>query len=129
MQHIAGRGEHIEHGGEGLGVLTAQNACQRLALCRRGALVDDVDAFALAFVNRPRPAEDPRGAQGLKPCSAEKTLLDIVDGQSAAVAVARAGVELARAAIVAVAVAEFASLDLPRYHPLPPWRFAAPRTV
>ena len=82
VQRVAGRGEDLEHGGAGLGVLAAQDAQQRLALRRRGALVDDVHAFAFAFVDGAGPAEDPGGAQPVEPRRAVEAGLDVEHGET-----------------------------------------------
>jgi hypothetical protein len=116
VEGVAGRGEHLIDGGARLGVIAVQDAQQGLALLGRGAPVDDMQAFALALMDRTGPAEDARASEPVKPRRAVKALLNVEDRQAPAVAVRRQGVELARAAIIAIAVAELAPLDLPRDH-------------
>jgi hypothetical protein len=49
--------EYVEDCCAGLGILAAQDAQQRGALCLIGALVDHDCGFALAFMNGARPSE------------------------------------------------------------------------
>jgi hypothetical protein len=57
VHRLDGRGEHREHGRERVGVAAAHDRQQRIALRLAGALVDERGALALAFVDRPGPAE------------------------------------------------------------------------
>src|SRR6185312_16025930 len=78
-----------------------------------------MEAFALALMDRIRPAEDACASQPVKPRRAAKALLNVEDSQTPAVAVSWQSVELARAAIIAIAVAGLAPLDLPLDHGMP----------
>jgi hypothetical protein len=73
-------------------------------------------AFAFAFMNGTGPAENAGAAESVESGRAVKALLDIENRQPPAMAVGRKRVELAGAAIVAVAVAELPPLDLPFVH-------------
>src|SRR5918994_3108416 len=106
MQRFAGGREHGKDSGERLGILAAQDVRQGFALCRRGPFVDDVNAFALTLVNRAWPAENSGGSEPVEPGGPVETCFDVVDRQTAAVAVGRKRIELARAAIIAIAIAE-----------------------
>jgi hypothetical protein len=92
------------------------DAQQGLALLWRRTPVDNVPAFAFAFMDGAGPTEDAGRAQTVEPRRAVKALLDVEYRQPAAMPVRRQRVELAGAAIVAIAVAEFPPLDLPRDH-------------
>jgi hypothetical protein len=67
MHHLAGHRENLEDRGAGLGILAAQDAEQSLALFRRRALIDDVDALALAVMNGAGPAKDAGAFQPVEP--------------------------------------------------------------
>jgi len=121
VESIAGRGEHLEDGRAGLRVLAAQNAQERCALSGRCAAVNDMDAFAFAFMDRPGPAKDAARTESVEPRRAVITLLDVEHGKAMAMAMGRQRVELAGAAIVAIAVTELLALDFP-------WRHDWPRT-
>ena len=71
-------------------------------------------------MNGAGPAENAGGPESVKPRRAMETFFDFVDGQSAAVAMSRKRIELAGAAVIAIAIAEFAPLDLPRGHHMSP---------
>src|SRR5438552_3176693 len=75
----------------------------------------------MALVNGTRPAKDARCPQPVEPRGAVEALLDVEHCETAAVSVRRQGVELARTAIGAVAVAELAAFDLPRGHACKPF--------
>ena len=113
VQRVAGRGEDLEHRGAGIGVLAPQDAQQRRALLGRGAPVNDMHALAVALVDGPWPAKDPGGSQPVEPRRPVEAGLDVEHGETPAMAVGRQRIELAWAAIVAIAVAEFAPFDLP----------------
>src|SRR6187397_727761 len=91
----------------------------RASRCSGVARVDDMEAFALALMDRTRPAEDACASQPVEPRRAVKALLNVEDSQTPAVAVSWQSVELARAAIIAIAVAELTPLDLPPDHGRP----------
>jgi hypothetical protein len=91
-----------------------QDAQQGLALLWRRTPVDNVPAFA--FEDGAGPTEDAGGAETVEPRRAVKALLDVEYREPAAMPVRRQRVELVGAAIVAIAAAEFPSLDLPRDH-------------
>jgi len=55
MHFLKGSREHLPHSGARFGVLTAQNAKQRLALFGICSLIEDDEGLAFALVNRPRP--------------------------------------------------------------------------
>jgi hypothetical protein len=117
VQRFAGGCEDLKHGGAGLGVVAPQDVSQSLALLGSGPLVDDVQALATGLVNRSRPAEYARRPQAVEPDRAVKARLNVVDGKPAAIAVGRQRIELAGAAIVAIAIAEFGAPNLPFDHP------------
>src|SRR4029078_2188805 len=78
-----------------------------------------MEAFPPLLMERIRPAEDACASQPVEPRRAAKALLNVEDSQTPAVAVSWQSVELARAAIIAIAVAELAPLDLPLDHGMP----------
>jgi hypothetical protein len=67
-------------------------------------------------MNGTGPPENASAAEPIELRRAVKALLDVEYRQSPAVAVGRKRVELAGAAVIAVAVAEFPPLDLPFDH-------------
>src|SRR5262249_10351255 len=99
VQHVAGGGEDLEHGGAGLGVLAVQDGAQRAALRRRGVLVDDVEALAAAEMDRSRPAEYGGSAQAVEARRTVIALFDLEHGEPAAMPLRRQRVELARTAV------------------------------
>src|SRR5262245_63505281 len=78
-----------------------------------------MQTFAHALTYRTLPAEDACASQPVEPRRAVKALLNVENSQAPAVAVRRQSVELARAAIIAITVAELAPLDLPLDHGMP----------
>ena len=94
----------MEDGGEGL------------ALRGIRTLVDDRLHLAVALEDRAWPGIEQGSAQPVERHLAEMSLVDAHDLEAAAVAVGRARFELARAAVVAVAVAELDALDVPVDH-------------
>ncbi len=116
VQDIAGGGENAEHGGAGLAVLAPEDAPEAGPLLRGGTAVDHVHAFALALVNGTGPAEDACSLEPVEPGRAVEALLDVEHGQPATVAMRGERVELAGAAVGAIAVAELAAFDLPGGH-------------
>src|SRR2546430_12766855 len=77
------------------------------------AFVDHHRRFALAFVNGPRPAEDSHELQPIERGRPVMAALDLEPAHRLAMAVCGQSVELAGAAIGAVAVDELTPLDCP----------------
>src|SRR5262249_29795178 len=65
VQQVARRAKDLEHRRPRLGILTLQDADQSVALLRYRAPVDDLQSFALAFMDRARPAKDRRRTQAV----------------------------------------------------------------
>jgi hypothetical protein len=108
-----GTGKDLEHRGAGLGILTAEDAQQGFALWRARAPVDDDAGFPVAFVDGARPRQDERRAQPVEPRRAVVSFVDLHADDGPTVAVGRQGVELARTAIGAIAVAELPAFEHP----------------
>ena len=89
---------------------------ESLALRGVRTLVDDRLHLALALEDRAWPGIEQRGAEPVQGHVAEMALVDSHDLEAAAVAMGRSGFELARAAVVAVAVAELDAFHVPVDH-------------
>jgi len=111
MYLLQGGREYAEDCCAGLGILAAQDAQQRGALCLTGALVDHDRGFALAFMNGARPAEYSYELEAIELGRAVMTLLDFEPSDGLAMSVRRQSVELAGTAVGAVAINELTSLD------------------
>src|SRR5262249_29517739 len=105
--------EHVEDGRPGLCILAAEDTQQRCALRLRRALIDHHCRFALALVDRARPAEDPYEFQAIEPGRSVVTLLDLEAANGLAISMRWQSVELAGAAVGAVAVDELTPFDRP----------------
>src|SRR5215472_1509109 len=83
-----------------------------------GTAVDDHLHRAVALVDRPRILQQQHRAQTVEANRAEMPLFDVEAEKSLAIALRRQRVELTRAAIGAVTVAQFRPLDAPfgRHH-------------
>src|SRR5258708_14242064 len=103
MHLVAHRHEDLEEGGAGLGVLTRHDLEERLALFRRGALVDDGLDFAMAHVDRARPGGGRGQAQAVEFHLAIMAFIDLYADRRAASAIGGRGIELAGATIKAIA--------------------------
>ncbi len=93
---------------------------QRLTLLLVSALVDNRLHRTVAFEHRPRPSVEEAVAKAIKRDAAEVATFDPAHLEASAIAVAGAALELARAAVIAVAVAERDSLYAPIDHGLEP---------
>src|SRR5262249_1162495 len=93
--------------------LTGEDAQQRRPLRLGGALVDHHRCFALALVYRAWPAEDSHELQAVELGRAVVTLLDLESPDRLAMSVRGQSVELAGAAVGAIAVDELTPLDRP----------------
>src|SRR5262245_40222581 len=113
VQFVQRGREYVEDRLPGLGVLTGEDAQQRRPLRLGCAFVDHHRRFALALVDRTRPAEDSDELQAIELGRAVMTLLDLEAADRLAMSVRRQSVELAGAAVGAVAVDELTSLDGP----------------
>src|SRR5207249_3453387 len=85
-------------------VLAGQDAEQRRALVRGGALVDDRLDGAVAFVQRAREIDSHEKAQPVEPHIPEMAVENVHAKETLAFAMSRSRVEIARAAEGAVAV-------------------------
>ena len=99
---VDGRGVDREHRREGIGVLPGHDPQQRVALRLVGALIDERERFAIAFVDRARPFEDGGDAQSVEPRVAMMALVDLDPSDGVAMALVGQRIELAIAAIVQV---------------------------
>src|SRR5262245_12283992 len=117
IEHLLQRGgEDAPDGGEGLGLLAGEDGAQRLALRLVGPLVDDQQGLAVAFMDRSRPLHH---ADGLQPVQLHVAEMAFLDGEAAdglAEAVRRRRIELAPAAIGAVAGDQLVGLNNPGNH-------------
>ena len=107
------RRKNLENSGARFGILAAHDPQERLALLGSGALVDDGHDLPMSFVNCAGPGCDrgnPQSAQRRVPVM---SFLDVYRKDGIAAAVRRPAIELTRAAVVAIAMYEFAALDRP----------------
>ena len=86
-------------------VSSHENADERAPLIGVGPLVDQGLHLAAALEDRARPGIEQDGLEALQPHVAEVALVDAQDLEPAAIALRRAQLELARAAVIAVYVA------------------------
>src|SRR6185436_9718403 len=105
--------EYIEHGCSRLRVLPADDAQQGSTLRFRRSLIDHAGRFTFALMNGARPAENPDELQTVKFRRPVVTLLNLDACYRLAMSVSWQSAELARAAVGAVAVDEFASMNRP----------------
>jgi hypothetical protein len=98
--------EYIEDRRSGLSILASEDAQQCPALRLGCPLVDHYRRFTLAFVNRTRPAEDSHELQAVKLGRSVMTLLDLEAADRLAMSVRGQSIELAGAAVGAVAIDE-----------------------
>src|SRR5262249_32722775 len=103
----------VEDGCSWLRVLPADNAQQCTTLRLGRPLVDHDCRFTFALMNSARPAEDADEFQTIKFRYAMVTPLNFHARYRPAMTVSRQSVELARAAVGAVAVDELASVNRP----------------
>src|ERR1022692_4996839 len=107
------RSEDPPHRRHIFGFLACHDLDERIALLLVGAFVDDNLHGAIALVYRAGPAVYRGCAQAVKLYVAEMPFLYLVSNGRAAAAVRRQRVELAWAAIRAVAVGELLAVNLP----------------
>jgi hypothetical protein len=81
-----GRGVDREHRRERIGVLPGHDLEQGVALGIVGALVDEGERLAIAFVDRARPFEDGGDAQAVEPGVAMMAFVDLDAGDGVAMA-------------------------------------------
>jgi hypothetical protein len=93
--------------------LSGEDAKDGRALILRRFLVDDDGRFAFAFVDRTRPPEDPDKCQAIQLGCAVVAFLYFHARHGSTISVSRKTVELARTAIRAVTIHEFAAMDRP----------------
>jgi len=108
--------EHGPHSGHGFGLLAAHDLFERVALRLVGVFRNDQLPCAVALVDGSGPAPHAGCQQSVQLDVAEMPFIDLIAARRAAIAVRRQRVELARAAIVAVAVNELTSPDTPVNH-------------
>src|SRR5579885_1271087 len=116
MKGLAHRAVDREEGRHGVGLLPGHDAEQAIALLRIRPHVEDRLHLALALVHGPRP---PHGEGHVEPVEARRPETAPVDPEEAdgpAMAVRRQRVELARATVGAVAVAELEAVNFPIDH-------------
>jgi hypothetical protein len=119
----AHRAVDLQHDRARLRLLALEDRRQRLALRRVGAHVDHRQHAAVALVNGAGPRPDVDRAEAVQARRAEMALLDLPGGDRDARAVGGQRVELAGAAVGAVAVDDMRALDAPMdlgHDPLPP---------
>src|SRR3954453_3941132 len=114
-----GRRIDREHGRERIGVLAGHDLEQCVPLVVVGALVNKGERLAVPFVDRSGPFEDRADLQTVQTRVAMLSFIDLDSGDGVAMALIRQAVELAVAAIIAGAVDELASLELPIGHRSP----------
>src|SRR6478752_4598875 len=113
VQLFQRRSEDVEDGCSRLGVLPADDAQQGSTLRLRRRLIDHDCRFALTLMNSARPAENGDELQTVKFRHSMVTLLDLHPRHRLAMSVSRQSVELAGAAVGAVAVDELTSVNRP----------------
>src|SRR5919108_2857745 len=97
-----------------VGLATVQDGRKRVSLLAVRSLIDDGLTLAVALVDRSRPGVEERAAQAIERHVSKVALLDPNGREAAAVSVCRPGqVELARTGVVAVAIAELDSFNVP----------------
>jgi|tagenome__1003787_1003787.scaffolds.fasta_scaffold20701267_2 hypothetical protein len=106
-------GEDLPYCGTRLGIPTAQDAQERIALRFCRALIDHDLRFAFSLVDGPRPCEDASCCQAVEAGVAMMAVNDLEGRQRLAFAVRRQRIELARTAVGAIAIDELARPDLP----------------
>ena len=89
---------------------------ERRALRLIGSFVNDHKGLAAALMDRTGPPEGPDDMEAVEFYVAEVSFFDLVGGDRLAIAVGGQSVELARAAISAVAVHQLIRLDFPSGH-------------
>src|SRR5262249_59041281 len=99
MQFLERGGEHIEDGRPGLGILPGEDAQQRRPLRLARALVNHDRRFALALVDRARPAEDAYEPQPVQLGPAMLAVIDLEAADGLAMPVRRQSIELTGAAV------------------------------
>src|SRR6478672_12865547 len=113
VQLFQRRSEDVEDGCSRLGVLAADDAQQCSTLRLRRPLIDHDCRFALTLMNSARPAENGDELQTVKFRVSVVTLLYLHPRHRLAMSVSRQSVELAGAAVGAVAVDELTSVNRP----------------
>lgn len=97
-----------------VGLATVQDGGKSVSLLAVCPLVDDGLAFAIALIDRSRPSVEEGCAEAIECYVPEVALIDTNDREATAVSVrGAAGLELARTGVVAVAIAELDSFDVP----------------
>src|SRR5437868_10360541 len=125
--------EDVENRGAWLRVLTADDAKNAVALGLAPALVHNRLHLAVPEMDRPGPGEHAGEAQAIERRLAMVALVDLNADHRLAIAVRRQRIELAGAAIGAVAIGEFTPFEFPFDHrdlPFPdpdPWGSLARR--
>src|SRR5688572_6068754 len=106
-----------------VGFLAVQDLCQRVTLCGVRALVDDGLQLALAFEDGAGPAVGHGALEPVELYVGEMTLVDPQGFEAAAVSVRGQRLELTRATVRAVAIAEGDTFHIPiDAHDEPPGR-------
>src|SRR5919197_5180666 len=97
-----------------VGLATVQDGKKSGALLAVRPLIDDGLTLAVALVDRSRPGVEEGCAEAIERHLSEVALVDANGREAAAVSVRGAAcLELARAGVVAVAIAELDSFDVP----------------
>ncbi len=110
---VDGRGQNVEDGRPGLGLLALEDSEDSVHLLAAGALVDDRQNFAAALVDRPRPGDQLRPGHAIEDDRTKMPALDPHGDRGPAIAMGRQGVELAGAAPGAVAGVDLERADAP----------------
>src|SRR5215469_14528411 len=106
---LEGRTKYLKDRCARLGVLAAHDSENGLALRWSGALIDDRLDLAMSFVNGTRPREQGAKAQSVEFGIAVMTLVNPNGDHRHTIAVSRQRIELARAAVCAIAMRKIAT--------------------
>jgi hypothetical protein len=99
-----------------LGLATVQDGSQSVSLLAVRPLIDDGLNLAVALVDRSRPGVEEGCAEAIERHVSKVALIDANGREAATVSVRGAeGLELTRTGIVAVAVTELGSFNVPVY--------------
>jgi hypothetical protein len=110
---LKGGGKNLENGCSGFGVLTRKDAKERFPLGFGCLLVNDHRGLTSTFVDGAGPTKDAGKSNTVQLGVAVIALIDLHADNSLAKSVRWEGIELARAAVGAIAVGKLAGL----YHP------------
>src|SRR5450631_816983 len=100
------RKEDLKERRSRVGVLPAHDAQDRIALCRRGSLVNDRNRLTVTFMNRTWPTKHPAEFQSIQLGIAVMALIDGDANDGLTVTVSRQLVELTGATVGAIAMRE-----------------------